>query len=439
MGYGLNNNMAYGEAMYRLCKEIFPICRSITGDGVRQTLRMVSDYVGTGGLQISEIPSGTQVFDWTVPKEWSVKEAYIEDECGNRIVDFKKNNLHVVGYSCPVDTWVELDELKKHIHTQDDQPAVIPYVTSYYRNDYGFCMSKNDLDALQPGRYHMYIDSRLFDGNMTYAEAVIPGATDEEILFSTNICHPSMADNECSGPALEAELIRFVKTMKNRRYTYRFLFVPETIGAVAYLAADNHLREMKDKVKAGFVLTCVGDDREYSMVESRYADTLADRILSNVLDNYTENYKRYSFMKRGSDERQYGASGVDLPVVTFCRSKFHTYAEYHTSADDMRFISPAGLQGSYDVMVKVIELLENNDCYRTTVLCEPQLGKRGLYPTTSQKNTKGDAALYQDILAYADGTNDIVDLCGLTGRKSGDIIKYIKTLMDNGLIKVKGM
>ena len=434
MGNGVEYDMISGESIFQLCKKIFPICRSLTGDGVRRTLQILSDYVGDNGLEINEILSGTKVFDWTIPKEWVIREAYIEDKTGNHVVDFRDNNLHVMGYSVPVDRWVDLNELKIHVYTQPDQPDVIPYVTSYYKENYGFCMSQNTLDSLKSDEYHIFIDSELIDGSMTYGEIVIPGETEAEIFFSTYICHPSMANNECSGPALAASLIRFLKGLERRKYTYRFVFVPETIGAICYLAQNDHLNMLKKRVKAGFVLTCVGDDREYSIVESRYADTLADRALTCILKNYIIDYKRYSYLFRGSDERQYGAPGVDLPMVTFCRSKFETYNEYHTSAYNMDFICPEGLQGSYSIMIKTINLLENNEYYHTTVLCEPQLGKRGLYPPTSQKNKKGDARTLQNILAYADGKNDLIDLCWLIGVKPDELISFINKLKANGLI-----
>ena len=274
-----------GKRMYEFASRIFPYNRSITGEGVRQTLSDISDYIASSGteLKISSVPSGTQVFDWTVPKEWKIREAYIEDERGDHIIDMKESNLHVLGYSTPVDEWVDLDELKKHVYVEENQPDVIPYVTSYYKERYGFCMSKNMLDGLKNGRYHMYIDSELFDGVLNYAEAVIPGESDEEIMFSTYFCHPSMADNECSGPALAVELINTIASMDHRRYTYRFVFVPETIGSITYLSQEDHVKYLQKHLKAGFVLSCVGDDNDYSMIGSRYGNTIADRALKSVL------------------------------------------------------------------------------------------------------------------------------------------------------------
>lgn len=423
-----------GERMYDLASDIFPICRSITGSGVRETLRKFDDYIGQDGLKlkICEVPSGTQVFDWSVPKEWAVREAYIEDESGNHIIDMKHNNLHVLGYSTPIDEWVSLQELKRYIFVQEDQPEVIPYVTSYYRERCGFCMSKKQLDALPEGKYHMYIDSELFDGSLTYAELLIQGQTDEEIMITSYTCHPSMANNECSGPALLAEIIRYVNSLKNRRYTYRFVLNPETIGSITYLSKN--YKHLKDKLAAGIVLSCVGDDRDYSVVESRYGETVADKSLKNIL-NIQKHYSIYTYLQRGSDERQYNAPGIELPVVGFCRSKYGEYPEYHTSADDLGLISPAGFQGAYDVMTRWIRAMEINKKYKVTVLGEPQLGKRGLYPTISQKGSYDEVKAMVDFIAYADGKNDIFDISNIIGVPVDILIPIIRKLEDNDLIR----
>ncbi len=385
-------------------------------------------------MKICSVPSGTSVFDWTVPKEWVIRDAYIEDETGKKIIDMKENNLHVMGYSVPVDQWVELDELKKYIYTQPDQSQVIPYVTSYYKERFGFCMSEDQKGALQPGRYHMYIDSELVDGFLNYAEIVLPGETEKEVFFSTYICHPSMANNECSGPVLAAALIHYVAAMKKRRYTYRFVFIPETIGSITYMSVDNHLECMKRHMIAGFNLSCVGDDRDYSIVESRYTDTLADRVLKNVLGGRGR-YSTYSFLERGSDERQYNAPGIELPVVCFCRSKFGEYPEYHTSADNMELVSPSGFQGSYEVMTQVICVLESNARYRIKVLGEPQLGKRGLYPTVSQKGSYDGVKAMTDFITYADGKNDLIDISNRIGVPVYKLLSVIDKLKKADLVE----
>ena len=423
-----------GQEMYDLAAEIFPIFRSLTGDGVRKTLGILSDYIGRDGirLEIHEIPSGTQVFDWTVPKEWRIRSAYIEDSRGNRIVDMAENNLHVLGYSVPVDRWVSLEELKKVVYTQPDQPALIPYVTSYYRERYGFCMSQDQLDSLPEGSYHIYIDSELFNGSLTYADAVLPGETDEELMLTSYICHPSMANNECSGPVLLSALMRYVNALPKRRYTYRFVLNPETIGSITYLSRN--LEHLKEKLVAGIVLSCVGDDRDYSLIESRYADTIADKSLKSVLGAQGA-YTAYPFLKRGSDERQYNAPGIELPVVGFSRTKYHEYPEYHTSADNMDLISPAGLQGAYDTIVRWIYCMENNRKYSMTVLGEPQLGKRGLYPTVSRKGSYDEVSAMFNLIAYSDGKNDLFDISRIIGVPPYDLVPVVRKLEENDLIR----
>ena len=434
----MGQNINEGQEMYDFVCKIFPYCRSLTGEGVRQTLNDLREFITQGGgpeLQVFEVPSGTKAFDWTVPKEWKIREAYIEDEAGNHIIDMKNNNLHVLGYSTPVDKWVSLDELKEHVYTQPDQPDCIPYVTSYYKERFGFCMSENMKNSLPEGKYHMYIDSELFDGVLNYAEIVIPGETDEEVFFSTYFCHPSMANNECSGPAVSGELVKYVMSLPQRRYTYRFVYVPETIGSITYLSQGEHLSKLQKSMVAGFNLSCVGDNRDYSIVESRHADTLADRVLKNVLHYHTYNkYSTYSFLKRGSDERQYNAPGVDLPVVGFCRSKFGEYPEYHTSADDLSLVSPEGLQGAYDVMKQVIDALELNNKYKMKVLCEPQLGKRGLYPTISQKGSYDEIEAMTNFIAYADGKNDLLDISNTINVSVRELMKIIGKLQSAELI-----
>lgn len=425
-----------GDEIYAFAKKIYPIFRSLTGKGVEETLEIIAKEISNTNtaLSIKRIPSGTRVFDWTVPKEWSISKAYIENEMGEHIADIAENNLHVVGYSVPVDRWVTKDELLQYIYVQEGQPDVIPYVTSYYKERYGFCMSQNQRDSLPDGRYHMVVESELFDGNLTYGEVVIPGATAEEMFFSTYICHPSMANNECSGPALATELIKYVANLPKKRYTYRFLFIPETIGSIAYMATEGHLAHMKSSIVAGYNLTCVGDAYDYSIVHTRYADTLADRVLMNIL-RWRNHFSEYSFLQRGSDERQYNAPGIDLPIVTFCRTKFHEFPQYHTSADNMEYISPIGLQGSYDVMTECINAIEHNHYYKTKCLGEPQLGPRGLYPTISQKGNANAVKSMMDFLAYADGRNDLIDISNRIERPITELLLIISKLVNAELIE----
>ncbi len=420
-----------GMEIYQIVKDIFPICRSITGNGVRQTLKILS---GTApDIKVYEVPSGTQVFDWTVPPEWNIEDAYVEDPSGNKIIDFHKSNLSVVGYSLPMDEYLSLEELKKILYTEPGQPEVIPYVTSYYKERSGFCLPHAQYEKLPEGRYHAVIRSTLDKkGSLTYGEAYFPGETDREILISTYICHPSMANNECSGPAVSVCLQKYIKSLKRRRYSYRFVYIPETIGSITYLST--HYEELKRRVAAGINLSCVGDNDHYSFVETRYGNTLTDRLLKNVLSFHAPEFVQYSFLDRGSDERQYCAPGIDLPVCTFCRTKYTKYPEYHTSADDLSFVSPEGLGGSYEVMKKFINAMEYNRHYKINCLCEPQLGKRGLYPTISQKGTYDEVKTMTDFIAYADGGNDLIDISNIIHAPIDVLIPIIEKLTGCGLL-----
>jgi aminopeptidase-like protein len=398
-----------GQEMHALMAELFPICRSIMGDGVRETLRVIRRHIP---LSICEVPSGTKVFDWTVPKEWNITDAYVLDESGKKVVDFQKSNLHVVGYSVPVNRTMSLGELQQHLYSLEDQPDAIPYVTSYYQERWGFCIQHNLRQTLREGSYKVCIDSELKDGHLTYAELIIPGESDQEIFLSTYVCHPSMANNELSGPVVTTMLVKWIAS-KRRRYTYRIIFIPETIGAITYLSRN--LDQMKEKIVAGFNVTCVGDDRAYSYLPSRHGNTLADKVALNVLKSKHPAFIRYSYLDRGSDERQYCSPGVDLPVVSVMRSKYREYREYHTSLDNLELVTPAGLQGGFSVLRDCLELLEKNRVYRATCLGEPQLGRRGLFPTVSTKDTHRVVANMINFLAYADGMSDLIDISNILG------------------------
>ncbi len=398
-----------GVKMYELAEELFPICRSITGEGIRYTLNRLKKEVPQ--IVLHEIPTGTKVFDWVVPKEWEISEAYIEDMKGNRIVDFQKNNLHVVGYSIPIDAIVSGDELQAHLYSLPEHPDWIPYVTSYYKERWGFCVTENSRKKLTDNQYHVVIKSKLFDGSLTYAELLIPGQVSDEIFFSTYACHPSMANNELSGPVVQIELAKWLLAQKERKYSYRLIWIPETIGSITYLS--RHLEEMKKKVIAGYVLTCVGDERAVSYVGSRKENTLADVAAKNILHFMAPDYKYYNFLHRGSDERQYNAPGVDLPVCSICCSKYHEYPEYHTSADDMTLITPKGLERAYDIYKAVIEAIEHNAKYKINCYCEPQLGSRGLYPTESFNRSSVSVQDMMNFIAYADGTMDLFEISEL--------------------------
>ncbi len=394
-----------GVRMYELAEELFPICRSITGEGIRYTLNRLKKEVPQ--IVLHEIPTGTKVFDWVVPREWEISEAYIEDMKGNRIVDFQKNNLHVVGYSIPIDAIVSGDELQAHLYSLPEHPDWIPYVTSYYKERWGFCVTENSRKKLTDNQYHVVIKSKLFDGSLTYAELLIPGQVSDEIFFSTYACHPSMANNELSGPVVQIELAKLLMSRKNK-YSYRLIWIPETIGSITYLSKN--LDYMKEHIIAGYNITCVGDDRAVSYIQSRKGNTIADRAAKNVLKYIAPDYMEYSYLNRGSDERQYNAPGIDLPVCSICRTKFHEYPEYHTSADDLKLISPKGLEKSYYIYKEIIEALEVNEIYRINCLCEPQLGPRGLYPTECFNRSSIAVKDMMDFIAYADGTMDLIEI-----------------------------
>lgn len=417
-----------GLAMYKLMERLFPICRSITGDGVRETLRIIGEHIP---LTLHEVPSGTRVFDWTVPKEWNIRDAYVTDETGRKVIDFQKSNLHVVGYSVPVDKIISLDELQSHLYSLEHQPDAIPYITSYYSERWGFCLSHNEREKLKPGQYHVHIDSELKDGSLTYGELIIPGKTEQEIFLSTYVCHPSMANNELSGPVVTMALAKWIAE-KPRKYTYRIVFIPETIGSITYLSRN--LASMKQNIIAGFNITCVGDARAYSYLASRYGSTLADKVALYVLEQNHPDFLNYSFLHRGSDERQYCSPGIDLPVVCMMRSKFGMYPEYHTSLDNLDFVTPKALEESYQLLVECLELLECNEKYKVKCLGEPQLGKRGLYPTLSTRNSLGKVRTMTDFLAYADGDNDLIDISRLTGCTVSNLYPVVEKLLKADLI-----
>jgi aminopeptidase-like protein len=426
-----------GALMYQWATDLFPICRSLTGRGVRQTLEYFQQRLPE--LKIIDIPSGTQAFDWTVPDEWNIVDAFVATSEGHRVIDFRRNNLHVIGYSEPVDRQMSFEELDQHLHSLPHQPDAIPYLTSYYKRRWGFCLTENQRQEMRRNAdviYHVKIDATLKPGNLTYGELIIPGESEQEVLLSSYVCHPSMGNNELSGPCVAAALAQWIEKHTQRRYTYRILFLVETIGSVVYLS--RHLETMKRNTLAGFVLTCIGDDRAYSYVPSRYGQTLVDRVALHVLSHHAPDFKPYTFLERGSDERQYCSPGVDLPVCSIMRSKYDTYPEYHTSLDDLSLISAEGLKGGFEVLRKCISLLEANNIYRCTVPCEPQLGKRGLYPSLSTKETYAEVLNIVNLLAYADGTEDLLAIAERIGVYFEDLIPLVDKLTAAGLLETIG-
>jgi len=419
--------------IYELAKRLWPIARSITGDGVRETLLIIKEILPQ--LKIFEVPSGRQVFDWTIPKEWRVRDAYIIAPNGKKICDFKKNNLHLVGYSIPVNATISLSELQEHLYSLPDQPTAIPYITSYYDERWGFCMAHDARCKLEDGDYRVFIDSELFDGSLTYGELYIKGDSASEVFISTYVCHPSMANNELSGPCVTTYLANMLSKLSRLKYSYRIIFIPETIGSIAYISENiNHL---KNSVIAGFNVTCVGDDRDYSYLPSRNGRTLSDIVAQHVLKHICPTYKKYTWKDRGSDERQYCAPGVDLPIASIMRTKYGMYSEYHTSLDDLsNVVSEKGLEGGFNALWKALEAIERN-CYpKLSVICEPQLGKRGLYPDLSTKSSRNKVNAILDIITWSDGSHSLIEIAELSGLPIWELYDTLNQLSRHHLIEL---
>lgn len=421
-----------GQQMHNLCRELFPICRSITGAGFRQSLAILQRLLPA--MQVFEVPSGTKVFDWEVPLEWTIRDAYVIGPDGSKIIDFQQSNLHVVGYSVPVDQQVSLDELQAHLHSIPEQPDAIPYITSYYKERWGFCLPHRQRERLPEGLYHVRIDSELKPGSLTFGELVIPGETAQEVFFSTYLCHPSMANNELSGPVVNTFLAQWLQSLPRRKYTYRFVFIPETIGSITYLSRN--YQALKAAVVAGFNITCIGDDRAYSYLPSRHGDTLADRAARHVLQHMHPEYKRYTYLDRGGDERQYCSPGIDLPVCVVMRTKFQVYPEYHTSLDNLDLVTPAGLYGGYKVLETIVRCLEMNETLRSKVLCEPKLDKHGLYPTLSTKQSNAIVRRLITYLGYVDGSLSNLDIAEIIDVPLWELEETIQALKRAGLLEV---
>ncbi len=366
---------ADGDAMMALIEELFPICRSITGNGLRRSLDIIGRLVP---LEIHEIPSGTEVLDWTVPLEWNIRDAYIERSDGNRIIDFRENNLHVVQYSHPIDTVIPLAELKLHLHTLPDHPDWIPYRTSYYAKNWGFCLADHDRSSLPDEPYHVVIDSDLAPGHLSYGELLIPGQTDGTVLFSCHICHPSLANDNLSGVAVATMLARHLQSLP-RRYSYRFLFIPGTIGSLTWLARNGSAVQ---SISHGLVLSCLGDRGVLTYKQSRQGDAEIDRIVAHVLGHDGPPPRIRPFIPYGYDERQYCSPGFNLPVGRLTRTPNGEYPEYHSSADDLSLVRPESLAHSLSVLKQIVDVIEGDTLFRSrNPKGEPQLGRRGLYGT----------------------------------------------------------
>ena len=410
--------------LYDLAEDLYPMPRSLTGYWVRRTLLVLAGELD--GLQRYTVPSGSRVYDWTVPPEWSVTEAYLDGPDG-RVCSWEDNPLHLVFYSDRTDERMGLDELREHLYTA---PGAIPYVSNYYDAGWGFCLSEERMSRLPDGEYRAYVNTRHDPhGHLDYADLTVPGTTDDEVLFSTYTCHPNLANDNVSGLVVQTALARWIAS-EPRRYTYRFVFCPETIGALVYMAHNNRLAHLQEKVVAGFVLNFLGDDRSYSMVASRTGDTYADRVGASVVRS--AGGVRYGWMQRGSDERQYGSPGADLPVVRLSRSEHHRFPEYHTSADDLSVISGEAMADSLEMLKRCVRILEGNGRFECTVVGDAQLGERGLYPTVGHGERDKS---YQHVLSYCDGAHDTLDIATQTGMAPEKVIDAVQTLQSHGLVE----
>lgn len=416
---------------YHLAKnELFPICRSITGEGIKKTLKIIQSNFSS--LKIHKIKCGSKVFDWKIPPEWNIKDAYIEDKFKKKIIDFKNHNLHIVGYSVPTKKLVNKKTLLKKIHSLKNLPNAIPYITSYYKKYWGFCTSHNqkiDINKKYKNKdkFKIFIESEInHHGNLNYGEILLKGNSQDEILISTYICHPSMANNELSGPIVAMSLIDYLKK-KNLKKTIRFIFIPETIGSITYLSKN--LKNLKKNVIAGYNLTCIGDNRNHGCMLTKYENTLSDKYLLKAYKILNIKPKIYPFTENGSDERQYNSYGIDLPIASIFRSKYGTYKEYHNSLDDFKLVTLKGINGGFQVAKKAIELILKTTVPKTLVLCEPQMGKRGLYPSLSKSTNKKYTKNIMNFLQYSDGKNDLENIskkinCNLNETKN--IYKILK-------------
>ena len=419
-----------GRAMYALVEELYPICRSITGDGVRKTLEILSRFVP---LTVKEVPSGTHVLDWVVPKEWNIREAWVKDALGRRVIDFGDSNLHVVSYSVPVRDRMSLAALRPHLHSLPDQPDLIPYRTSYYDEGWGFCLSRRRLDALPEGDYEVCIDSTLGEGALTYGELVLPGASDEEILVSTHVCHPSLCDDNLTGIAVSVFLARAMSAVRNRRYTMRFLYAPGTIGAITWLAQNG---DSARRIRHGLTLTCLGDAQPFTYKKTVTGSAEVDRAAAAVLSASGLPHAVIDFFPYGYDERQFNSPGFRIPVGSLMRGRHGQFPEYHTSADDLAFVSPDRMGESLRILRGIVDVLERNATYRNLVpFGEPQLGRRGLYRAMGGTDIPDLQLALLWVLNLSDGQHTLLDVAERSGLAFQSIRTAADLLVGHGLLE----
>ena len=429
----LNTGLApadVGEPMYALIRNLYPICRSISGNGVRETLRQIGEHVP---LKVHEVPTGTRVFDWTVPKEWNIRDAYVKDSAGVKIIDFKKHSLHVLNYSTPVRKRIPLAELREHLYALPDHPDWIPYKTSYYQERWGFCLSQNQLDGLEEGVYEAVIDSSLEDGHLTYGECCLPGSSSDEVLISCHICHPSICNDNLSGIALNTFLAKHLRG-RALRYTYRFIFIPGTIGAITWLALNE---KTAGRIRHGLVVANVGDPGMMHYKKSRRGDAEIDRAVAHALAHSGEPYEIADFSPYGYDERQFCSPGFNLPMGSLTRTPWGRYPEYHTSADDLSLVRPESLADSFKTYVSVLGILERNRRYvNQNPKCEPQLGKRGLYRQMGGNvDTKEAELAMLWVLNLSDGACSLLEIAERAHLSFERIAEAATLLLGHGLLK----
>lgn len=424
-----SSNSEIGEEIYQLISKLYPICRSITGNGFRETLQIIQQHIP---LEVHEVPTGTQVFDWTIPKEWNIKDAYIKNSQGKKIVDFANSNLHIMNYSIPVHKKLSLPELKEHLFTIPEYPEWIPYQTSYYKERWGFCLTHNQYLELQDEEYEVYIDSSLQPGNLTYGEYFIPGEITDEVLISCHACHPSLCNDNLSGISIAVFLAKHLSQF-TPHYSYRFIFIPGTIGSITWLCIN---QEHVSQIKHGLVLSCLGDSGNFTYKKSRRGNTEIDNIVTYILDNTTQSDRIIDFSPYGYDERQYCSPGFNLPIGCLMRSPHNTFPEYHTSADDLNFVQPQYLAESFSICISIVNILENNQAYyNQNPKCEPQLGKRGLYNGSNGfENYKLNQMAILWVLNLSDGDYTLLDIAQKSGIAFDEIKQAASVLLACNLL-----